>query len=68
MDYEIEEGIVTRWFVLECGECKHTWDKTMQVTTFRHGFVVGSYTCPKCGVGFSGELDEDWRDWEGENY
>ena len=67
MDY-YEAGTVTRWFVLECGDCEHTWDKTMEVNTYRYGEVIGSYTCPECGVSYEGELHgEDWRDWEGDN-
>ncbi len=68
MDYEIDEGIITRWFALECAECEHKWEEKMQVTTCKFGVVVGGYVCPKCDVAFAGELDEDWRDWEGENY
>jgi len=64
MDYEQDEGVVTQWFVLECGDCEHTWEKTMEVTTARYGAVYADYTCPNCNLRFVGEMyGEDWRGW-----
>ena len=68
MDYEKDEGVVTRWFVLECGECEHAWEQTMEVVTASYGAVYAVYVCPECAVEFDGEMrGEDWRDWEGDN-